>query len=76
MLIHEDSFNGDIIYAAIRNGKPALISKLRSDDFFPIAPCAKFIAEKITSLMNERSTATCEVVFNDRELLTSFDEEG
>jgi hypothetical protein len=75
MLIHEVSFNGDIIFAAIREGKPALISRLRSDDFFPIAPCAKIIAEKITSLMNDRSIATCEVFFNDHELLTSFDEE-
>jgi hypothetical protein len=42
-LIHEVSYDGDIIRAAIENGQEALISELRSDVFFPIHSCAKIL---------------------------------
>ena len=34
-LIHEVTYDGDIIRAAIQEGSEALISEFRSDDFFP-----------------------------------------
>jgi hypothetical protein len=44
-LIHEVSYDGDKIRAAIQEGSESLISELRSDDFFPIGSCAIIIAE-------------------------------
>jgi hypothetical protein len=74
-LIHEVSFDGDIIRAAIREGQKALISELRSDDFFPIGSCAKIIAESVTGLFNGNTEPVSEVFFDDRTLLSSYNEE-
>jgi hypothetical protein len=74
-LIHEVSFDGDIIRAAIREGQKALISELRSDNFFPIGSCAKIIAESVTGLFNGNTEPVSEVFFDDRTLLSSYNEE-
>ena len=74
-LIHEVSFDGDIIRAAIKEGQKALISELRSDDFFPIGSCAKIIAERVTGLFNGNTEPVSEVFFDDRTLLSSYNEE-
>jgi hypothetical protein len=71
-LIHEVSYDGDIIRAAIRKGPEALISELRSDDFFPIASCAKIIAESVTGLFNGNTEPVSEVFFDDRTLLSTY----
>lgn len=68
-LIHEVSYDVDIIRAAIQEGSEALISELRSDDFFPIHSCAKIIAERVASLFNGNTEPVSEVFFDDRTLL-------
>jgi hypothetical protein len=73
-LIHEASYDGDIIRAAIREGQKALISELRSDDFFPIESCAKIIAERVTGLFNGNTEPVSEVFFDDRTLLSTYNE--
>jgi len=73
-LIHEVSYDGDIIRAAIREGQIALISELRSDDFFPIGSCAKIIAESVTGLFNGNTEPVSEVFFDDRTLLSTYNE--
>ena len=73
-LIHEVAFDVDIIRAAVQEGSEALISELRSDDFFPIAPCAKVIAERVTGLFNGNTEPVSEVFFDDRTLLTTYRE--
>jgi len=74
-LIHEVSYDVDIIRAAIEEGSEALISELRSDDFFPIESCAKIIAEKVTVLFNGNNEPDSEVFFDDRTLLSDYNEE-
>jgi hypothetical protein len=69
-LIHEVSYDADIIRAAIKKGQNALISKLRSDDFFPIHPWAKVMAEEVTNLFNGRLDHFFELFFDDRTLLS------
>ena len=73
-LIHEVSYDGDIIRAAIQEGSEALISELRSDDFFPIGSCAKIIAERVTGLFNGNIEPVSEVFFDDRTLLSTYNE--
>ena len=72
-LIHEVSYDVDIILAAIQNGSEALISELRSDYFFPVESCAKIIAERVISLFNGNTESVSEVFFDDRTLLSTYD---
>jgi hypothetical protein len=74
-LLHEVSYDGDIIRAAIGEGPQALISELRSGDFFPIYPCVEILAERVTGLLNGDSESVLEVFFDDRTLLSTFEEE-
>ena len=74
-LLHEVSFDGDIIRAAIKEGQKALISELRSGDFYPIYPCAEIIAEGVTGLFNGNKEPDSEVFFDDRTLLSSYEAE-
>jgi hypothetical protein len=71
-LVHEVSFDVDIIRAAIQGGSETLISELRSDDFFPIGSCAKIIAERVTGLFNGNTEPVSEVFFDDRTLLSTY----
>jgi len=74
-LLHEVSFDIDVVRAAISEGQTALISELRSGDFFPIYPCAKLIAQSVTDLFNGASEPSVEMFFDDRTLLSTFVEE-
>ena len=69
-LIHEVDFDVDVIRAAIQEGSEALISELRSDDFFPIGSCAKIIAERVTGLFDGSLDHVSELFFDDRTLLS------
>ena len=71
-LVHEVSFDVDIIRAAIQGGSETLISELRSDAFFPIGSCAKIIAERVTGLFNGNPEPVSEVFFDDRTLLSTY----
>ena len=73
-LIHEVTYDVDIIRAAIQEGSEALISELRSDDFFPIGSCAKIIAQSVTGLFNGNTEPVSEVFFDDRTLLSTYNE--
>ena len=74
-LIHEVSYEVDHIQAAIKEGSKALISELRSKDFFPIGSCAEIIAEKVTDLFNGQEDPVSEVFFDDRTLLSTYNEQ-
>lgn len=71
-LIHEVSYDGDIIRAAIQEGSEALISEIRSDDFYPIRSCVKIIAEKVTGLFNGDTEPVSKVFFDDRTILSTY----
>jgi hypothetical protein len=74
-LIHEVDYDVDILRAAMQEGSEALISELRSDDFFPIGSCTKIIAETVTGLFNSNAEPVSEVFFDDRTLLSTYNEE-
>lgn len=71
-LIHEVSLDVDIIRAAIQEGAEALISEIRSPDFFPIGSCAESIAETVTGFLNGDPEPVSEVFFDDRTLLSTY----
>ena len=72
-LMHEVVYDSDDIREAIVRGQNALISELRSDDFFPIASCVELIAERVTELFNGNSDSFSELFFDDRMLLPKDD---
>jgi hypothetical protein len=74
-LVHEVTFDVDTIRAAIQEGSEALISELRSDDFFPIDSCSKILAEKVTGFFNGDAEPVSEVYFDDRTLLSTYNEQ-
>ena len=71
-LMHEVTYDLDIIRAAIHEGSEALISELRSDDFFPIGSCAKILAESVTGFLDVDTEPVSEVIFDDRTLLSTY----
>ena len=72
-LMHEVAYDGDDIREAIKTGDGALISALRSDNFFPISACVELIAERVIELFNGNSDSFSELFFNDRILLSKDD---
>jgi len=74
-LMHEVTFDVEIIRAAIEEGSEALISELRSDDFFPTGSCTKILAEKVAGFFNGNTEPVSEVFFDDRTLLSSYNAE-
>ena len=72
-LLHEVAFDGDDIRDAIVKGQDALISALRSDDFFPVSSCVELIAEKVIELFNGKSDSFSELFFDDRILFSKDD---
>jgi hypothetical protein len=71
-LIHEVSYDVDIIRAAVQEGMEALISEIRSDAFFPIGSCAEVIANSVTGFLNGNTDPVSEVFFDDRTLLSTY----
>ena len=70
--IHEVSYDGDKIRAAIQEGAEALISEIRSPAFYPIGSCAEVIAETVTGYLNGNTDPVSEVFFDDRTLLSTY----
>ena len=71
--MHEETYDGDDIHEAIIKGDGALISALRSDNFYPISACVELIAEKVFELFNGNSDNFSELIFDDRILLSKDD---
>ena len=67
------SYDADNIRIAIDKGKEALISELRSDDFFPIRPCVEMLAESVIELFKDHSDPFFEMFFDDRTLFVKHD---
>ncbi|MDO9265376.1 MAG: hypothetical protein Q7U02_15515 [Desulfosalsimonadaceae bacterium] len=70
-LIFEESYPGDVISAAIKEGSGAVISAIRTPSLYPIAEYAEKIAEKIIPLFEDASLPAepVELVFNDVKLM-------
>jgi hypothetical protein len=65
-LVYEANYDSDSIREAIKKGKMALISELRSDGFFPVYSCAELLAAKVTELFEARGDQFTELFFDDR----------
>ncbi len=72
-LLHEVGYDGDDIREAIVKGQNALISALRSDNFFPISSCVELIAGKVIELFDGKSASLSELFFDDRVLFSKDD---
>jgi len=72
-LMHEVAYDGDDIREGINKGQGALISVLRSEDFFPISSCVELIAERVIELFNGNSDSFSELFFDDRILFCKDD---
>ncbi|MDA8404476.1 MAG: hypothetical protein M0Z56_09830 [Desulfobacteraceae bacterium] len=70
-LIFEESYPGDAISAAIKEGPGAVISVIRTPSLYPIAEYAEKIAEKIILFFEDASLPVepVELVFNDVKLM-------
>ena len=68
-LVHEVSYDSDLIRAAITRGQEALISEIRTDYFFPVYPLAKLMAEEVTHLFDGSPDKFSELFFDDLTLL-------
>jgi hypothetical protein len=65
-LVYEASYEGDNIRTAIKQGRAALISELRTDGFFPVQACAELLAEKVTDLFDAGADQFVELFYDDR----------
>jgi len=72
-LMHEVAYDSDDIREAIKTDDGALISALRSDNFYPISAFVELIAEKVFELFNGNSDNFSELIFDDRILLSKDD---
>jgi hypothetical protein len=68
-------YDANIIREAIEKGKDAVISELRTEDFFPIRHCVEKIAEKVIEVFENGADPFVKVFFNDRSLFLSADED-
>jgi hypothetical protein len=73
-LIHETTYDVDIIRDAIQEGPAALISELRTDDFFPIGHCVEIIAARVIELFKGNAEPVSEIHFDDQTLLSTYEE--
>jgi len=70
-LIFEETYPGDVLSAAIKEGPIAVISAIRTPSLYPIAEYAEKIAEKIIETFDSEtlSVEPVELVFNDVKLM-------
>jgi predicted RNase H-like HicB family nuclease len=70
-LIFEESYDGKTIEDAVKDGKEALVSVLRTPNLYPIAEYADKIAENVILLIKGKvpDTEPLELVFNDIDLM-------
>ena len=73
-LMYEAAYEGEDIREAINTGDGALISALRSDNFFPIRSCVEIIVERVIELFEDNSDSFSEVFFDDQALFSKDDE--
>ena len=73
-LLCVESYEGNDIKKAIREGKDALVDELRTDNLYPISSYAGVIADSVIEIYTEDSSFSKELLFDDLDLLESFQE--
>jgi len=72
--LHKSTYEGDTIRGAIDKGREALISEIRSDNFYPIRFCAELIAEKVIELFDINIGSSVELFFDDKTVFSKEEE--
>jgi hypothetical protein len=73
-MVQKVSYSGELIQAAIDNGRKALISELRCDAFYPISSCAQALADRVIEIYNDDVSQPSELFFDDRSLFIDDEE--
>jgi hypothetical protein len=63
--VFEEKYDGTAIAKAISDGRGALVSALRTDGLFPMAPTAAKIAESVMNLYDTDRGGSTELFFDD-----------
>ena len=74
-LTYEVTFDSARIRAANKEGQKALISALRTEDFYPVGSCATMIAERVAGLLEGNAEMGSEIIFDDRTQIEGYEEE-
>ncbi len=69
-LLCEEAYDDEMIEVAIEKGVNTLISKLRTQNMYPIGHYAKKIAESVTTMYVSGDKQSVELFFDDNDLLT------
>jgi len=69
-----ESYEDKIIKAAISQGKDALVDALRTDNLYPISNYADLIADSVIEIYGKNDRRSKELLFDDLDLLVSFQE--
>jgi hypothetical protein len=69
MLTHHETYDVETIRSTASEGRQELISELRTDNFYPTAPCAERIADEIIDLVDADAMERAEFFFDDRALI-------
>jgi hypothetical protein len=68
-LLCEETYEDEIVKAAIAKGKGALIQTLRTHNLFPIGTYSENIAEAVIKMYETGDDQPVELVFNDLDLM-------
>jgi len=72
-LIHEETYDRESIRSAMVVGRNALISELRSENFYPVQDCVERIANIVIKLFHDPSDTFSEMFYDDRSPFSGQD---
>jgi hypothetical protein len=68
-LLCQEAYSGESIARAIAQGPQALIRRLRTRNFYPVAPHALRLAEAVSALYDSRGRRSDELIFDGSDLV-------
>mgnify|MGYP003565720778 CR=1 FL=1 len=66
LLTHEGTYDAETIQNSISLGSDALITEIRTINFFPTSPCSALIAEAVTDLFDNPDTRSIEIFYDEQ----------
>jgi hypothetical protein len=69
-LLCEEAYENSTIRSAIKTGKDAVISTLRTNNLYPVSKYAERIADAVIDLYASKDKESADILFDDIELLT------
>jgi hypothetical protein len=67
-LLCEEAYEDNTIKSAIKTGKEAVISTLRTDNLYPVSKYAERIADAVIDLYASKDKESADILFDDIEL--------